>query len=297
MRCCRAADAATAPNPNPSQPAAAPRSEPSVSRVARADPGNKIQSTQAGVKAGSRNFVQATMAPVKRASGILWLEVTGTLFPRSSPLPERSKSTAFHAALRTRGPDHRNLLLAAAIFLFFRLLHHLQLRPRLAQEPQQLTEASRDLRATPSRGSCRSVVTGDTFETDNLLVERPWLRAEGPPLYQPGAIAPGFRQGTPSEGCRPDLWTARAPKTCTLVPMGHALQPLPPSDRLQLCTPRPTQVASFLTALHDLHRFAPERKRSNFSNTRGQSRTGRDPCTAKDSTSKSARGLPLPSFK
>jgi uncharacterized membrane protein YraQ (UPF0718 family) len=113
----QAADAATAPNPSPAAPRSAPLSEPSVPRVS-AQTRHKIQATQAGVKAGSRNFVQATMAPVKRASGILWLEVTGTLFALVA-LSGAIEIYRFRTALRTSGADHRNLLLAAAIFLFF----------------------------------------------------------------------------------------------------------------------------------------------------------------------------------
>ncbi len=117
----QAADAATAPNPNPSTPPSAPRPEPSVPRVA-AQTRHKVQTTQAGVKAGSRNFVQATMAPVKRASGILWLEVTGTLFALVA-FTGAIEVWRFRAAVHPSGPngvaDHRNLLLAVAIFLFF----------------------------------------------------------------------------------------------------------------------------------------------------------------------------------
>jgi uncharacterized membrane protein YraQ (UPF0718 family) len=113
----QAADAATAPNPSPSAPQTTPRPEPSVPRVA-AQARHKIQTTQAGVKAGSRNFVQATMAPVKRASGILWLEVTGTLFALVA-FTGAIEIYRFRAALHTTGSDHRNLLLAALIFLFF----------------------------------------------------------------------------------------------------------------------------------------------------------------------------------
>lgn len=112
----QAADAATAPDPNPSQPAAH-RPEPSIPRVA-AQTRHKVQTTQAGVKAGSRNFVQATMAPVKRAGGILWLEVTGTLFSLVA-LTGAIEVYRFRGALHRAGPDRRNLLLAVVILLFF----------------------------------------------------------------------------------------------------------------------------------------------------------------------------------
>jgi hypothetical protein len=116
----QAADAATAPNPNSSEPTP-PRPEPGVARVA-AQTRRKVQTTQAGVKAGSRNFVHATMAPVKRASGILWLEVTGTLFALvafTGAIEIWRFRTALHATGAASSSDHRNLILALAIFLFF----------------------------------------------------------------------------------------------------------------------------------------------------------------------------------
>jgi uncharacterized membrane protein YraQ (UPF0718 family) len=113
----QAADAATAPNPGPSAAPTAPRSEPTVPRIA-AQARHKVQTTQAGVKAGSRNFVQATMAPVKKASGILWLEVTGVLFAFVA-FTAVLEIYRFRSALHATGDDHRNLLLAVAIFLFF----------------------------------------------------------------------------------------------------------------------------------------------------------------------------------
>jgi hypothetical protein len=113
----QAADAATAPDPSPSTP----RPQPTAPRVA-AQARRKVDTTQAGVKAGSRNFVQATMAPVKKASGILWLEVTGTLFALVA-FTGALEIYRFRAAIHPTGPtgatDHRNLVLALAIFLFF----------------------------------------------------------------------------------------------------------------------------------------------------------------------------------
>ncbi len=113
----QAADAATAPAPPRSAAPSVSRPEPSAARVA-AQTRNKVHTTKAGVKAGSRNFVQATMAPVKRASGILWLEVTGTLFALVA-FTGAIEIYRFRAALHSTGSDHRNLVLAALIFLFF----------------------------------------------------------------------------------------------------------------------------------------------------------------------------------
>jgi hypothetical protein len=113
----QAADAATAPNPSPSAAASSPRPEPSAPRVA-AQTRHKFETTKAGVKAGSRNFVQATIAPVKKASGILWLEVTGTLFALVA-FTGAIEIYRFRTALHATGDDHRNLLLAVGIFVFF----------------------------------------------------------------------------------------------------------------------------------------------------------------------------------
>jgi hypothetical protein len=133
----QAADAATAPNPKPATPPVGPPTEPptglpiepqadakaeprpesSLPRVA-AQTRQKIQTTRAGVKAGSRNFVQATMEPVKRASGILWLEVTGTLFALVA-FTGALEVYRFRGAMHVSGSDHRNLLLATGILLFF----------------------------------------------------------------------------------------------------------------------------------------------------------------------------------
>lgn len=58
------------------------------------------------------------MAPVKKASGILWLEVTGVLFGFVA-FTAALEIVRFRAALHATGEDHRNLLLAVVIFLVF----------------------------------------------------------------------------------------------------------------------------------------------------------------------------------
>ncbi|QHN04183.1 hypothetical protein FTO74_13005 [Granulicella sp. WH15] len=71
-----AADAASSPNPStPPQPASQPTAKPAPTpRVAQV-----IQTTR-GVREGSRRFGEAVWKPTVRASGIIWLEVTGTFF-------------------------------------------------------------------------------------------------------------------------------------------------------------------------------------------------------------------------
>jgi hypothetical protein len=66
----RAADAVAAPDP-------------AVTRRAGAAVAGKIESaktTAAGVKRGGKLFGRTMLAPVAKAGGVLWLEVTGLLF-------------------------------------------------------------------------------------------------------------------------------------------------------------------------------------------------------------------------
>jgi hypothetical protein len=79
----KAADAATAPNPNPPAQPASRQPQPAAARtpietVAQAT--QKIRTTQAGVKLGARRFGEAVWGPITKLSGVLWLEVTGVLF-------------------------------------------------------------------------------------------------------------------------------------------------------------------------------------------------------------------------
>lgn len=72
----KAADAAASPSPAPPAPAPRPAatSRPATSRVTTS------RVTTAGVKREGRKFGQAVWGPVARASGVLWLEVTGVFF-------------------------------------------------------------------------------------------------------------------------------------------------------------------------------------------------------------------------
>jgi hypothetical protein len=123
-----AADAATAPNPNASQaqnrtaprpPAAAaqPVARPEVAaQVVEAV--QKVRVAQSGIKQGSRNFVQASTAPMVKAGKVLWLEVTGSLF---GLFAAASALEVFRhrAGLHTVGDERKNLLLAVLMFVVF----------------------------------------------------------------------------------------------------------------------------------------------------------------------------------
>lgn len=74
----KAAEAAKAPNPNPpaqvrrveiQQPIPQPAPQPARPKLTTAD-----------VKRGGRKFGEAMWAPLAKAGGVLWLEVTGVLF-------------------------------------------------------------------------------------------------------------------------------------------------------------------------------------------------------------------------
>ena len=94
-----AVDAATAPNPTPvrkttAQPAPPPQSAPATAQAA-SDPIAEAARTaarvtvQAQVRAretsknvarGSKRFGDSVWAPIKKLSGVLWLEITGSFF-------------------------------------------------------------------------------------------------------------------------------------------------------------------------------------------------------------------------
>ena len=73
----KAADAATAPNPNPEviRPA-----QPRPVARAVAQKVQSVKATSAGVKRGGKRFGEAVWGPFAKASSVLWLEVTGVLF-------------------------------------------------------------------------------------------------------------------------------------------------------------------------------------------------------------------------
>src|SRR4051794_29158905 len=79
----QAVDAATAPNPHsPSgQPTRSKTDNTAAAAAARvAGTARKVHSTGQGLKEGGRRFGEAVWGPLARASGALWLELTGVFF-------------------------------------------------------------------------------------------------------------------------------------------------------------------------------------------------------------------------
>jgi hypothetical protein len=74
----KAANAAAAPNPRAGH-AGAGAVRPATGQVVAAQV-QRAKVTTAGVKRGGKRFGEAVWAPVVKASGVLWLEVTGVLF-------------------------------------------------------------------------------------------------------------------------------------------------------------------------------------------------------------------------
>ncbi len=77
----KAADAATAPNPEVTRAAGAvvaKKVAPVAAPIARQVERAKV--TTAGVKRGGKRFGEAMWGPFAKASSVLWLEVTGVLF-------------------------------------------------------------------------------------------------------------------------------------------------------------------------------------------------------------------------
>jgi len=70
----KAADAAAAPDPKVTRKAGAAVAQKMEQKV------EQVKATGAGVKRGGKRFGEAAWAPVAKASGVLWLEVTGVLF-------------------------------------------------------------------------------------------------------------------------------------------------------------------------------------------------------------------------
>ena len=79
----KAVDAAAAPNPktSPPRPAQVRTVETRQTVAAQMNrAGSSVKTTTTGVKRGSKRFGEAVWAPLAKASGVLWLEVTGVLF-------------------------------------------------------------------------------------------------------------------------------------------------------------------------------------------------------------------------
>ncbi|RXH57630.1 hypothetical protein [Granulicella sibirica] len=126
----QAVDAATAPNPNgpttpdgpspsrPEPPAQGVVIPPARARVETA--ARQARATSQGVARGSRKFGDAVWGPVARASGVLWLEVTGVFFGLIALFGLQGMWTNRFAFRATAShTDHQHLLLETALAVVF----------------------------------------------------------------------------------------------------------------------------------------------------------------------------------
>jgi hypothetical protein len=119
----KAADAATAPNPNPPTRQAARPSQPQPTSPrtpiqTAAQTAQKIRTTQAGVKLGAKRFGEAVWAPVTKLSGVLWLEVTGVLFSLFA-IVAAVTLWSHRADLHATGTPRQHYLAAVAMLVLF----------------------------------------------------------------------------------------------------------------------------------------------------------------------------------
>ena len=127
----QAVDAATSPNPNPPptqsaarpDPPSAPVILPPAQRVAThtRQAAQQARNTSQGLARGGKKFGEAVWGPVARASGVLWLEVTGVFFGLIALFGLQgvwSHRDAFHSTAQNQS-DHQHLLLAAALAIVF----------------------------------------------------------------------------------------------------------------------------------------------------------------------------------
>jgi hypothetical protein len=136
-----AANAATAPNPNPAPqtpvatPAASLSSAEPVPSVART-----IHTQRQAVSANAGRLGRSLFAPFARAGRALWLEVTGTFFALFAAY-FISAAWKFHDAARstaTNATAHRHFLGATAtaiIFLYFTVSSFVRAR-RISRAPR-----------------------------------------------------------------------------------------------------------------------------------------------------------------
>jgi hypothetical protein len=134
----QAVDAATAPNPTPpsartaAPPPSSPRPEPPTEGVvipptrrpavsaASARATEQVRTTSQGVARGSRKFGDAVWGPVARASGVLWLEVTGVFFGLIALFGLQGMwSHRFAFSATASHADHQHLLIETALAVVF----------------------------------------------------------------------------------------------------------------------------------------------------------------------------------
>ena len=119
-----AVDAATASNPTQPPTPSPDRPDPPAAPVILPPTRNVAQQARAhtqGVARGSKKFGEALWGPVARASGVLWLEVTGVFFGLIALVGLQgiwAHHSAFHATAQNQ-PEHQHLLLAIALAVVF----------------------------------------------------------------------------------------------------------------------------------------------------------------------------------
>ncbi len=137
-----AVDAAAAPNPRQASPAPSaekPRTNPNQSSpnptqtAARA--ASNIVSTGSRIGHGSKQFAQTAFGPVKKLSGVLWLEFTGVFFGLFA-VTAGASAWKLRADLHSTGANadaHLHFLLTAGmsvVFAYFCLTSFLTARRR-----------------------------------------------------------------------------------------------------------------------------------------------------------------------
>ena len=120
----KAADAATAPNPNPPQPRPVqPRPvqpSPVQPRPAQqvAQQIHQARVTTTNIKRGGKRFGEALWGPFAKLSGVVMLEVTGVLFSLFA-LTAALDIWKHHADFHTAAPGRQHLLFATVMFVVF----------------------------------------------------------------------------------------------------------------------------------------------------------------------------------
>ena len=121
----QAVDAATAPSPQPSAPqpsAPPPPSRPAAAQQRPVTPQPTVISRQTTqrVSNASKNFATGAFAPLRRLSGVLWLEIMGSFFGlfalTFAASLWRIRSQVAYSASRS---DHQHFLVYTAMMLMF----------------------------------------------------------------------------------------------------------------------------------------------------------------------------------
>jgi hypothetical protein len=115
----QAVDAATAPNPSaPQKPSTAANAGRAAAVTGTA---GRVRVTRQGLKEGGKRFGEAAWGPVAKASGALWLELTGVffgIFAVSAALNAWRMRWALHETA-TNHDSHSRLLISVGMMVVF----------------------------------------------------------------------------------------------------------------------------------------------------------------------------------